>query len=305
MLTQWAVSNFGCITTPVCLDWQPLGLHAEHRTTDDHGVSILPLALLMDQKQQVSRDIFESFVLFSKLTKNQLHPENQKTLNDTFFEWYFQSAFGEFRYRLKFDKGGIVEENLALKSNDQDRIKVFFERHADYVQVIDSLSQKLCNCPLNHQNVVLTELFKHKHPQLEPLRDFLSNIVWFKNADKLMTHNDHESLTQSLYLLAIDTKTTLKADALDRLIERFSHPETNPQNAQLIISTDSPVVLNSDKLRPDEIWAILYPRYQPPFCYSLAELKEKDLASVRENLSQAYEEGLFGPTNALKHHDAG
>ena len=120
-----------------------------------------------------------------------------------------------------------------------------------------------------------------------------------------MTHNDHESLTQSLYLLAIDTKTTLKADALDRLIERFSHPETNPQNAQLIISTDSPVVLNSDKLRPDEIWAILYPRYQPPFCYSLAELKEKDLASVRENLSQAYEEGLFGPTNALKHHDAG
>ena len=78
MLTQWTVSNFGCITTPVCLDWQPLGLHAEHRTTDDHGVSILPLALLMDQKQQVSRDIFESFVLFSKLTKNQLHPENQK-----------------------------------------------------------------------------------------------------------------------------------------------------------------------------------------------------------------------------------
>ena len=305
MLTQWTVSNFGCISTPICLDWQPLGHHAEHRANDDHGVPVLTLALLMDQKQQVSRDLFESFVLFCKLSQNQLRPENQKALNNTFFEWYFQSAFGEFRYRLKFDKGGIVEENLSLKSNDQDRIKVFFERHTDYVQVIDSLSQELCNCPLNHKKTVFAELLKYDHPQLEPLRDFLGNIVWFKNAGKLMAHNDHESLTQSLYLLTIDTKTTLKADALDRLIERFSHPETNPHGAQLILSSDSPAILNSGKLRPDEIWIILYPRYQPAFCYSLAELREKDLASVRKNLRKAYEEGLLGPISTLKHHDAG
>ena len=303
MLTQWTVSNFGCISTPICLDWQPLGHHAEHQTNNDHGVPVLPLALLMDQKQQVSRDLFESLVLFGKLSKNQLCPENQKALSDTFFEWYFQSAFGEFRYRLKFDKGGIVEESLALKSNDQDRIKVFFERHADYVQIIDSLSQELCDHPLNHQKAVLPELFKRNHPQLEPVWDFFNGISQIKNVDKLIAANSLESLSQSLYLIEADAKVTLKT--LNDLIDLFSHTETDPQNAQLIIATNSPVLLNSDKLRPDETWIILYPKYQPAFCYSLAELREKDLANVRKNLKKAYEEGLFGPINALKHHDAG
>lgn len=303
MLTQLTVSGFGCITSPIRLDWSPLGRHAEHPARDDHGLAVLPIAFLIDQNRHVSEDLFSSISLFCQFIEGKLVSEYKKSFDETFFEWYLQNTHGEYRYRLRFEKSDIVEESLALKRCDQDHINVIFERHANDVQIMDSLSQELCNSLLNHKKAVLTELLKSGHPQLASIRNFFNGICWIKNRDEFMHRKPHESLSQTLYLLSLDTKSTLETSKLDRLIETISHTKNNPKNVQLIISTDNSAFLNSAKLRPDEIWIILYPRYSSPFCYSLAEFKEKDFSKVRKNLRKAYEEGLFGPINPNKHQD--
>ncbi len=80
------------------------------------------------------------------------------------------------------------------------------------------------------------------------------------------------------------------------LLNMFSNPETNPNNAQLIFTTHDSWLMKKDILRRDEIWFTNKNEYGVSELYSLVEFKDDNGKNIRndENYEKNYLLGKYG-----------
>ena len=110
----------------------------------------------------------------------------------------------------------------------------------------------------------------------------------------------HEVI-QNGYTIFIDELNTKLHPLLVRLIlNMFSNPETNPNNAQLIFTTHDSWLMKKDILRRDEIWFTDKNEVGISELYSLVEFKDDNGKNIRndENYEKNY---LLGKYGAIPH----
>lgn len=79
-----------------------------------------------------------------------------------------------------------------------------------------------------------------------------------------------------------------------RIVRVFNTPQTNPQNAQLILVTHDATLLHLGRLRRDQIWFCEKDRSGASSLYCLAEIRSTAKARREDNLEKKYLEGRFG-----------
>jgi AAA15 family ATPase/GTPase len=80
------------------------------------------------------------------------------------------------------------------------------------------------------------------------------------------------------------------------IIKLFNSPESNPKNAQLIITTHDTNLLGSNLFRRDQIWFTEKDEFEATDMYSLLEFKDEDGNTIRKDRSfeKDYIRGRYG-----------
>ncbi len=106
-----------------------------------------------------------------------------------------------------------------------------------------------------------------------------------------------QRVIQGGYPIVIDELNAKLHPLLVRLLlNMFSNPETNPNNAQLIFTTHDSWLMKKDILRRDEIWFTNKNEYGVSELYSLVEFKDDNGKNIRndENYEKNYLLGKYG-----------
>ena len=85
----------------------------------------------------------------------------------------------------------------------------------------------------------------------------------------------------------------------------FLNPETNPNHAQLVFSSDDSWQLSNNLLRRDEIWFTEKEQSGVSTLYSLADFVDEDGSKIRkdESYEKNYLLGKYGAIPTLKYFD--
>ncbi|MPM14145.1 hypothetical protein SDC9_60505 [bioreactor metagenome] len=78
-----------------------------------------------------------------------------------------------------------------------------------------------------------------------------------------------------------------------QLFSLFNNPAINTKGAQLVITTQNSILLQSGVLRKDQIWFVEKDRFEAAHLYSLADFKST-LARKRDNYEDNYLRGKYG-----------
>lgn len=86
------------------------------------------------------------------------------------------------------------------------------------------------------------------------------------------------------------------------VIELFSNPKTNRQQAQLIFTSHDLSTMKKEIFRRDEIWFVAKNREQASKLYSLVEIKDEDGKGIRKDATfgKQYLEGRYGADPYLR-----
>jgi AAA15 family ATPase/GTPase len=109
----------------------------------------------------------------------------------------------------------------------------------------------------------------------------------FSHAAAILT-----SLENGSPLFIDEFDTTLHPLIVETIIKLFNSPETNPHNAQLVVSCHAINILTNKLLRRDQIWFCEKDQYGATDLYSLAEIQEP----VRKDatFNKSYLQGKYG-----------
>ncbi|MFA6785065.1 MAG: ATP-binding protein [Sphaerochaeta sp.] len=210
-------------------------------------------------------------------------------------------------------------KGYTMMKNDQDG---FHEKLMNLMKVADFSIQDI-------QSKVLTtnEISEHTPPEL---KEFLMNKIQNEHAviytkcetihhvyDKLnqvvgktsfSLDEDESHGTQKFFYLAgpilntLEMGKTLFIDEFDarlhpnlviKLYSLFNDPTINKTGAQLIITAQNSIFLQSGLLRKDQIWFVEKDRFEAAHLYSLAEFKSVQVRKS-ENFETNYLNGKYG-----------
>ena len=100
-----------------------------------------------------------------------------------------------------------------------------------------------------------------------------------------------DSLTNGHVLLIDELHDNLHPHLVQFLVQLFNHPQTNPNNAQLIFTTHETSILNKDVLRRDQIWFCEKDKRQATLLYPMKNFSPH---KSQENLERSYRLGRYG-----------
>lgn len=105
-----------------------------------------------------------------------------------------------------------------------------------------------------------------------------------------------DALVNGKTLVVDELDAKLHPLLLQYIIKLFSDPQVNRKQAQLIFTSQDIITMNSANFRRDEIWFAAKNMSEETQLYSLAEFKDKNGNSVRNDasFSKQYMEGKFG-----------
>jgi AAA15 family ATPase/GTPase len=86
---------------------------------------------------------------------------------------------------------------------------------------------------------------------------------------------------------------------VEKIVQLFNSPTTNPKNAQLIFNTHNTNLLGADLFRRDQIWFVKKDRYGASTLYSLASFKTDEVRKD-DNYEKRYIEGRYGAVPYLQ-----
>lgn len=97
-------------------------------------------------------------------------------------------------------------------------------------------------------------------------------------------------------LIADELDAKLHPKLLQYIIELFTNPASNPNGAQLLLTSHDITTLNHDLFRRDEIWFCARDPFGASMLYSLASFRKEDKTMVRndEVYGKRYLEGRYG-----------
>lgn len=94
-----------------------------------------------------------------------------------------------------------------------------------------------------------------------------------------------------LVLDELDAK--LHPNLVEKIVQLFNSPTTNPKNAQLIFNTHNTNLLSADLFRRDQVWFVKKDHYGASTLYSLASFKTDEVRKD-DNYEKKYIEGRYG-----------
>jgi len=206
----------------------------------------------------------------------------------------------------------ILSDNKPKQENKKARIQ--FLKYAD-IQVTDvstELKPIIDDIQLPDDNAITTamknmyagmqiEKVKFGHPFYDEEKQI---------GERYMDEQDESAGTQKLHfysefiLRALETGNTLFIDEFDIMLHPiiiehifniFNSVETNPKNAQLIVSSHSVTLMTNKSLRRDQIWFCEKDQYGATDLYSLAEYKVRSDATYNKD----YLRGKYGAVPSL------
>lgn len=115
----------------------------------------------------------------------------------------------------------------------------------------------------------------------------------------------YEAITGGNLLIIDELNAKLHPLLTRAVINMFSDPETNPNNAQLIFTTHDAWLLDNNILRRDEIWFTEKNKLEESELYSLVEFKDNGGKKIRKDESyiKNYMLGSYGAIPQLKSFD--
>ena len=261
--------------------------------------------------------------------KDKFHSKN-KLFIATESLWEYDKAKAPFEWLSKYLRVLINHDDLAAYTggsmHEDEKFNVLVKKYIKYADVgIDDINVKIQkgddflnsdefkSLPAEVKNKINSDLLEEIHDG-----DFLDikMIHAVEEDGKIINYEfdlDEESDgTQKFFGLlgpwidALINGYTIVIDELDirlhtllvkKLIEMFSDPNINKNNAQLIFSTHDTNLLDSDILRRDQIWFTEKKEDKSTDLYSLY-----DFGGVRKNISieKGYLNGKYGGIPVLK-----
>lgn len=134
--------------------------------------------------------------------------------------------------------------------------------------------------------------------ELQPEEESLGTLVWLGLIGPLVT-----ALSNGSVLLADELDTSLHPALVQRLIELFQEPETNPRRAQLIFNSHDPTILGDSRghrlLGRDQTWFTEKRIDGSTRLFSLLDLDPRK----HEAVGRRYLEGRYGAVPVLSASD--
>jgi AAA15 family ATPase/GTPase len=153
-------------------------------------------------------------------------------------------------------------------------------------------------------NLPFGKRIKTIHKKYNNKGEFVSNFKFDLNeqessgTNKLFDLSGHIvfSLMYGTVLIINELDSKLHPILTQEIIKLFNNPETNPNNAQLIFTTHDTNLLGANLFRRDQIWFTEKDELEATDLYSLAEFKDKNGNSVRNDRSfeDDYIKGRYG-----------
>jgi len=262
---------------------------------------------LKGKKDSLAREVMKNVLFISKAANNNDSDEKIKNIYR-----YFRTGIGFHTSIDSKDKSSFYTcRRLAKEEGNEFKKNVLeFIKSADVG--VSSLNVK--------KEPVKPELFKFPENMPSEYKEKIMNDLSTKtdfghkiylNQKEVGEHNfeyeDESAGTIKMFDLAgkiIDTLQkgdVIVIDELDSsfhplmseyILSIFNDPVKNPKNAQLIVATHDAYLLDSEKLRRDQIWFVEKDKYGASTLYSLDEFKSE----VRKNVpfDRWYLSGRFG-----------
>lgn len=150
-------------------------------------------------------------------------------------------------------------------------------------EIINDMSTKV---ELGHQVYDKKEIVDEAQFDLE--EESAGTIKMYDLAGKIIA-----TLQNGWVLLIDELDSSFHPLMSEHVLNLFNDPEKNPKNAQLIVTTHDVTLLDSEKLRRDQVWFAEKDQYGTTIIYSLDEFKKNE---VRNNIpfDKWYMAGRFG-----------
>ncbi|TAE19954.1 MAG: ATP-binding protein [Bacteroidetes bacterium] len=108
-----------------------------------------------------------------------------------------------------------------------------------------------------------------------------------------------DSLENGNTLVIDELDAKLHPNLVEKIVQLFNSPTTNPKNAQLIFNTHNTNLLGANLFRRDQIWFVKKDRYGTSTLYSLASFKTDEVRKD-DNYENKYIEGRYGAVPYLQ-----
>jgi len=265
-------------------------------------------AQLSGKKQAIAGEVLKN-VLFLSKAANTGHADEK-----------LKEVYRYFRENLIFQiKESIPITDLAYHTNRQIEDKDFREKVITFLKAADTgtLDIRLDDNFRGFTGAIGAPTEVMEQLQNATKRPQVGHQVYCSEKPvelHFFDLTDQSAGTAKMYYLAgkiihtLEQGRTLLIDELDSsfhplisqyIFSLFNNPETNPHNAQLIVTTHDTSLLNVEIFRRDQIWFTEKNRYGATELYSLDEFKKNE---VRKNIpfDKWYLNGRFGALPEVK-----
>ncbi|HNW83718.1 MAG TPA: ATP-binding protein [bacterium] len=245
---------------------------------------------LKGKKESLTGEVLKNVLFLSKAANNNESDERLKTIYRYFrTDFMFHTAADSSRAQVYFttlklndllEKG--FNESLIefLKSADLGISSVRVRKE----KIINDLSTKV---DIGHRVFSRTNETGEDHFfQLQD--ESAGTIKMFDLAGKII-----DTLRNGNVLIVDELDSSFHPLMSEYILSIFNDPVKNPKNAQLIVATHDAYLLDSEKLRRDQIWFVEKDQYGASNLYSLDEFEKSE---VRKNVpfDRWYLSGRFG-----------
>jgi AAA15 family ATPase/GTPase len=245
---------------------------------------------LKGKKESLTGEVLKNVLFLSKAANNNESDERLRAIYR-----YFRT---NFMFHTSADSSRTEVYLTSLKMNDLSQ-KGFNESLIEFLKsadlgissvrvrkekTIDDLSTKV---DIGHRVFSRTNETGEDHFfQLQD--ESAGTIKMFDLAGKII-----DTLRNGNVLIVDELDSSFHPLMSEYILSIFNDPVKNPKNAQLIVATHDAYLLDSEKLRRDQIWFVEKDKYGASNLYSLDEFEKSE---VRKNVpfDRWYLSGRFG-----------
>jgi len=245
---------------------------------------------LKGKKESLTGEVLKNVLFLSKAANNNESDERLRAIYR-----YFRT---NFMFHTSADSSRTEVYLTSLKMNDLSQ-KGFNESLIEFLKsadlgissvrvrkekTIDDLSTKV---DIGHRVFSRTNETGEDHFfQLQD--ESAGTIKMFDLAGKII-----DTLQKGNVLIIDELDSSFHPLMSEYILSIFNDPVKNPKNAQLIVATHDAYLLDSEKLRRDQIWFVEKDKYGASNLYSLDEFEKSE---VRKNVpfDRWYLSGRFG-----------